>query len=368
MKATSVMLLLHAITSGWAFQINNHAGIGAAGLVSVEKRMTADEATGAGGGATPLSSLGTSAKASDQHERRSFLHDVVAQSIVFSSALTAGGAGASAADETGTDLPKITRKVFFDVRISRADGSFYVRDSNPSGSSTDDEPLYGRLVVGLFGDRAPNHVERFLDYVDVRYDVDKPLPSYSRSRFGTLDTATGLLIGGTIPGLDVTTLAGGNVIEYSGRVFPAKLWMEDKVASDGSATIPKLSHDAKGLLTHRNLDVTPSFGITTRKTSTSLDATHTVFGRVLEDQSGILDAVVDLPVLTETGRVSRTTNEPAIAGGGGADVGGSLASSVFTAQRAIFRDAAKTFGDSRLDKVYDGKLLRRVEVTMVGVL
>ena len=46
----------------------------------------------------------------------------------------------------------------------------------------------------------------------------------------------------------------------------------------------------------------------------------------------------------------------------------SLASSVFTAQRKVFRDAAKTFGDTRLDKVYDGKLLRRVEVTKVGNL
>jgi hypothetical protein len=41
---------------------------------------------------------------------------------------------------------------------------------------------------------------------------------------------------------------------------------------------------------------------------------------------------------------------------------------VFTAQRKIFRDAAKTFGDSRLEKVYDGKLLRRIEVTQMGLL
>ena len=164
-----------------------------------------------------------------------------------------------------------------------------------------------------------------------------------------------------IPGLDVTTLAGGNVLEYSGKVFPATLWLEDK--DKGSQQ--QLSHNMKGLLTHRNLDVTPSFGITTRNTSTSLDATHTIFGCVLEDKTGFLEQVVDLPVLTDTGRVSTTTNEPVSVGG---DVGGSLASSLFTAQRAVFRDAAKTFGDSRLDKVYDGKLLRRVEVTKVGLL
>ena len=170
-----------------------------------------------------------------------------------------------------------------------------------------------------------------------------------------------------IPGLDVATLAGGNVLEYSGRVIPAKLWMENKNASNDAATAPKLSHDMKGLLTHRNFDLTPSFGITTRNTLSSLDATNTVFGCILEDKSGFLDKVIDLPVLTDEGRVSRTANEPVTVGGNNFG-GGSLASSVFTAQRAIFRDAAKTFGDTRLSKVYDGKILRRIEVTSVGVL
>jgi hypothetical protein len=92
-----------------------------------------------------------------------------------------------------------------DVRISRADGSFYVRDAPPASSSSsssssvdDDDPFYGTLVLGLFGDVAPNHVMRFLGYVDVPYDVDAPLPSYSRSKFDTLDASTGLLIGGTV--------------------------------------------------------------------------------------------------------------------------------------------------------------------------
>ncbi len=156
-------------------------------------------------------------------------------------------------------------------------------------------------------------------------------------------------------------------MEYSGRVFPAKLWLED----DKSITQSRLSHTVRGLLTHRNLDLTPSFGITTRDGSTSLDASHTVFGCVLEDANGFLDRVVDVPALTDAGTVSRTTV-------GGEDVAASsttgsaefeyLASGVFAAQRRVFRDAAKAFGDSRLDKVYDGKLLRRIEVTKVGIL
>lgn len=225
------------------------------------------------------------------------------------------------------------------------------------------EPFYGQLVIGLFGDQAPNHVKEFLSYVDVPFDMDAPLPSYSRSKFQTLDSATGLLIGGTIPGLDVTTLAGGNVLEYSGKVLPAKLWLEDR-----KDDTPQLSHNVKGMITHRNLDPTPSFGITTRNTSTSLDSTHTIFGCILEDKAGLIDQVVDLPVLTDTGRVSKTSNEPVTVGGNNGDIGSSLASSVFTAQRAVFRDAAKSFGDTRLSKVYDGKLLRRIEVTKVGTL
>ncbi|KAL3772947.1 hypothetical protein ACHAW5_009638 [Stephanodiscus triporus] len=153
-----------------------------------------------------------------------------------------------------------------EVRISRADGSFYVRDapaSSSSSSNVDDDPFYGRIVLGLFGERVPNHVARFLEYVDVPYDVDTPLPSYSRSKFVALDASTGLLIGGT-----------------------------------------------------------------------------------------------NRPA---------TNSAPSAVAAGGAEFG-ALASGVFAAQRRVFRDAARTFGDSRLDKVYDGKLLRRIEVTKVGTL
>ena len=257
--------------------------------------------------------------------------------------------------------PQVTHKVFFDVRISRSDGTFYIRgqdvntNTETNGDSTD-EPFYGQLVFGLYGTNAPNHVKQFLSYVDVPYEIDNPLPCFSRSRFTTLDISTGLLIGGSIPGLDVTTLAGGSVLEYGGRVLPANLWLEDKGTE-------KLTHDKKRLLTHRNLDVTPTFGITTLADSKSLDTSHTVFGCVLEDKGGFLDKVLDLPVLTDSGKVSRTEVN-ATEG----TVTGSLASSLFTAQRRVFRDAAKTFGDSRLDKVYDGKLLRRIDVSKVGVI
>jgi hypothetical protein len=130
---------------------------------------------------------------------------------------------------TSEDIPKITHKVSFDVRISRSDGTFYVRDPKINGQSPEeggeDEPFYGQLVFGMFGTACPNHIQNFLQYTNVPFELDNPLPSYSKSKFTTLDIGSGLLIGGTIPGLDVTTLAGGSVLEYGGRVLPAKLWI-----------------------------------------------------------------------------------------------------------------------------------------------
>ena len=286
-------------------------------------------------------------------QRRTLIQQLA--QFVFTTPVLGQCSSASANSSSGSSPPQVTHKVFMDIRISRADGTFYIRDNVEDPT---DEPFYAHLVLGLFGNEAPNIVQQFLKYVDVPFDLDNPNPSYSTTRFNTLDSATGLLIGG-ISGLDVTTIAGGSVLEYKGRVIPAKLWLE------GTDTIhQKMLHDKKGLLTHRNLDLTPSFGVTTRSISSSLDSTHTVFGCVLEDADFFLDKIVDLPVITSDGMVSRTSiNEPVKAGGGNV-----VASSVFTAQRKIFRDAAKTFGDSRLDKVYDGKLLRRVEVTKVGVL
>ena len=284
-------------------------------------------------------------------ERRRFVQSAALATLASSVPLVKA---ASATDPVSTPegLPKVTQKVYIDVRISRADGTFYVKPDDEV--RPDDEPFYGQLVVGLFGEQVPQHCKEFVSYIDVPYQVDTPMPSYSRSKFQTLDSSTGLLVGGTIPGLAVNIIAGGQVLEYSGRVLPAKLWLEDK-------SNQKISHTRKGLLTHRNLDVTPSFGITTRGYSTILDSDHTVFGLVLED-SGLLDKVVDLPVLTDGGTVSKTSDEL------GVSPGGSVASSVFTAQRRVFRDAAKTFGDTRLERVYDGKLLRRIEVTKVGLL
>ena len=166
-------------------------------------------------------------------------------------------------------------------------------------------------------------------------------------------SATGLLVGGAIPSLEVTAIGGGTALKYGGRILPAQLWGEQSRAN-------RLSHDAKGLLTHRMLEVTPTFGITTRP-NPDLDYTNTVFGQVLFDDSSseFLRLCEDIPTYSLERPQGDPREETAV------DV---VASTLFKTQREFFRGAAKSLGDGRLDKIYAGKLLRRVEVTKVELI
>jgi len=194
-------------------------------------------------------------------------------------------------------------------------------------------------------------------------------------------------VGGSIPGLEIGSIGGGTVLRYGGRILPAPFW------SDGTTTTreeERLSHNVgKGLLTHRNLDVTPTFGITTRSGGGyELDGSYTVFGKILSDEGtyvsggggggdvedgtstnnsnvSFLSVVQDLP--TYSMDRPAPPNDVTLPSEGERAVQ-EIASAVFSTQREFFRGAAKTFGDSRIDKVYEGKLLRRVEVTKVGLL
>ena len=108
------------------------------------------------------------------------------------------------ASDTGASAPTITHKVFFDVRIARADGTFATRDDDP-------DPVFrSRLVFGLYGDSAPSHVLQFLKYVDVPAPktMEEPSsPSYASSLFSAVDSETGLIVGGKIKGLEVRSEA-----------------------------------------------------------------------------------------------------------------------------------------------------------------
>ena len=265
----------------------------------------------------------------------------------------------------------ITHKVFMDVRVARTDGSTYVRDDLPD--TFDNRVLFQRLTFGLYGRTAPNCVNQFLSYIggtgsgvgavtkqqrqqeQQEYDIDNPYPSYSRSTFPSLDQETGLLMGGNIASLKLKNIGTGGsggspALVYGSRVLPATLWI-DSISQ-------KLSHNTKGLLTHKDLDVLPNFGITTRSQQ-SLDSTHTVFGCVLWDDETLqfFRQLEDLPTYS----VDRPSGLDEFGTAG-------VATNVFNAQREFFRGAAQTFGDDRVSKLYNGKLMRRMEVLQVGML
>jgi cyclophilin family peptidyl-prolyl cis-trans isomerase len=250
-------------------------------------------------------------------------------------------------------LAPITSKVLFDVRISRQDGTFYVRDD--LDDSPENKVFYGQLTLGLFGTTVPRTVQEFLNYVGGTFNPmdDNPLPSYSRSSFVSLDQSTGLLVGGYIPSLEVADFGGSTAIKYGGRVLPAPLWIDNQQTE-------RFSHNTKGLLTHRTLDVGPTFGITTRSAQ-ELDDTHTIFGQLMLDTAGLefLKIVEDLPTYSMEAPRGDPRDENAL---------NVFSSAVFNSQREVFRSAAKTFGDGRVSKVFAGKLLRRVEVTQVRLV
>lgn len=304
--------------------------------------------TGLGALATLSATQGLSTPVID---RRSCLELI--QLLPLTAGLSTDVTVATRPPSTFPDMPDIpiTHRVFFDVRVARQDGSTYVRDDLPD--TFENRVLKARLVFGLHGTLAPNHVERFLSYVVPPNDddVENPYPSYSRSTFKSLDQSTGVLEGGYIPSLRVTDMSGSTAITYGSRVLPASLWIDSV-----SSSAPKVSHTTKGLLTHKTLDPTPSFGLTTRACP-ELDATHTVFGQVIWDESTLewFQNLQDIP----TYQIDRPSEY--------SDVGG-VATSVFNAQRDFFRGAAKSVGDTRVSKLYEGKLLRRTEVMQVGKL
>jgi Cyclophilin type peptidyl-prolyl cis-trans isomerase/CLD len=283
---------------------------------------------------------------------------------------------------------KMTHRVFFNVRISRADGTFYVRDDDATDDA-DNQVYSGQLVLGLFGHQAPHHVQQFLQYVvgpealagaamgsatATTEDNETPYPSYSRSSFTQYDDATGVLYGGTIPSLEVVELQNSVALQYGNRLLPAKLWVEESGPS-------KISHDAIGLLTHKQLDLTPAFGITTRADTTQLNPTHTVFGQLVLNPNAeeFLRRVTALPTYSVDGPVVQPSSMLSSSSSSSQDfvdetdslsnsIVASSKAALYRTQREFFRNTAKTFGDTRVSKLYDGKILRRVEVTQVGLL
>ena len=336
--------------------------------------------------------------------RRPFLHNNARRVLLVPLVLASASAPVWAVPQAGTAAtpstttletvdqlqPVVTDRIRFDVRIARQDGTFYVRDDLPD--TPENQVFIGQFTVELYGQVAPETCRRFLSYIPSARpssssssssgsnnnnnlllaepdDDATALPTYGRSLFPSYDDATGLIVGGKIPGLQLTQIGSGTTaLQYGSRLFLASLWLEPTTNNNSN----QLSHVGKGLLTHARLEPLPLFGITTRTDTTQLDATHVVFGRVVlkddtnKDTNGgveFLQRVASLPTYRDTA-VPRTSSSSSTSDA----VLESAAQSVFAAQRSLFKSTAQVLGDTRLDKVYPGKLLRRVEVTRVEYL
>ena len=109
----------------------------------------------------------------------------------------------------------------------------------------------------------------------------------------------------------------------------------------------------------------PTFAVTTRSTAT-LDSSHVVFRRILPSAESE-EFVRILRDEVRTYSMDRPSN-PNTSTSASERATAEVAGQIFAAQRDLFRGAAKSLGDDRVSKIYEGKLLRKVEVTQVGIL
>ena len=242
-------------------------------------------------------------------------------------------APALAATTKATDSAVATARGFLDLRIIQR---FDVE-------VLEDAAVRGRLEFEIFGDDAPAAAANFLSFVrgDIGQFAKTPGegPSYRQGAFTTLEPGV-LLQGGRINGLKLGEFGGEPVWEFGTRPVPVKAVVE---AND-------LSHDRRGLLTRKQFQAGPEFGITLGPAS-SLNGGWEVFGRVSSDESGLLKLMEGLPYIT-----GRSLEEP-----------GSVSDGIFNAQKGLFGGLAKGMGDARAED-RTGRLLRRVEMVNCGLL
>eukprot|EP00967_Tisochrysis_lutea_P017239 scaffold19515_cov31-Tisochrysis_lutea.AAC.1 len=236
-----------------------------------------------------------------------------------------------AAHAASGSAAKVTDRVFMDVRvIQRYDVEVL-----------EDAAVRGRIVFGLFGADAPQAVQRFLDFTKGtigQFAQRADGPSYASSGFEKL-RPNEVVEGGRITGFDQEPFAGVMEYQYRSRLVPLRPLLE----------VNSLRHDRRGLLTKKRLTPGPEFAITLGA-APKLDGSHEVFGEIL-DGANILELIETLPYITGSSNEGK----------------GTAADAVFNAQRAFMLSIAKGAGDTRAaDRT--GQLLRRVEITKVGVL
>ncbi|KAJ1635698.1 hypothetical protein T492DRAFT_964244 [Pavlovales sp. CCMP2436] len=238
--------------------------------------------------------------------------------------------------------PRVTSKGFIDLRII---------ESYTSSPVLENSALRGRLTLGLYGEAAPKQTARFVQLLTGRRggpsgDPDS-FPSLSSASFSARRPSE-LLLSGSCPGVSEVrlpdSLGGGVNFEWNGLSVALRPVLE----STG------VSHDRRGLLTHRIEDGGTVFGITLGP-APQLDRDWAVFGEVLagSEPLGLLAEVEALPYLTGEAAPASVT--------------GQIGAAVYSAQRSALMAVTQALGDSRADERI-GKLLRRVEIVRSGLL
>ena len=196
------------------------------------------------------------------------------------------------------------------------------------------------MVFGLYGDDSPKGVERFLSFVtgNIGQFTDGQGPSYRSSLFDRLEPGR-LVEGGRITGLKQVEFAGSLEYQYGNRMLPLRPVLEAN----------NLTHDSRGLLTRRTFESGPQFSVTLSR-NPALDGSNEVLGK-LEEGDDLLQLIESQPYIT----------------GKSIDPPGSAKDKIFDVQKSIFGTLSKAAGDSRAED-RTGKLLRRVEITNVGIL
>jgi cyclophilin family peptidyl-prolyl cis-trans isomerase len=176
--------------------------------------------------------------------------------------------------------------------------------SSAGSEKATSEEFKGRLVLGLYGNAAPNLVQQFVKYANSPYG--SAFPSYAYSVFNKCYPGE-MVEGGIIKDIKRIEIAGSTQFEYDSSILPGEWLVPYASPRLGSGLIicllptpppptpavinpdeldNTLSHDKRGLLTKGSLQDSrdPTFGITLGR-APQLDGFRVVFGEVLEGES-----------------------------------------------------------------------------------
>ena len=162
----------------------------------------------------------------------------------------------------------ITNKLYIDIKIAN-----YTEESQGQNRPAEGS---GRILIGLFGNKAPKAATHFLNACKSNSDI---FPSYLNSQFTKINE-NGLIEIEKLRGLELISIAGSDQYEYHGKLLPELIPTFE--SSD-------FKHIRRGLLTKSQLSGGLEFGITTRSNS-QLDQFYEVFGIVIEGYE-VLDAI-----------------------------------------------------------------------------